>query len=160
MSSSILQIEIPRRCNRCRKCSKTFSQGDFYCSVLANAERHDFCLSCWNETQEQTSACYWKANIPFKKNISPPPQTKQERLVEMLKAANEDNPAEALLLALYLTRKKALIYRRDFIEAGLTYSLYETTAQEEMIAIKKIPFGELDLDGAKQALAEKIGEIT
>lgn len=160
MNISILQTEIPRRSNSCQKCLAAFSQGDFYCSILEQTSRQDFCISCWKEMELSPASCFWKAAVPKRKEIISISQTKITSVIELLKAALDTNPAEALLLALYLVRKRALTFRRDYSEGDQVYGLYEVNATEEMIAVRKIPLNSIDLTSVKISIASKLNEIS
>lgn len=167
MTISILQTEIPRRFNSCQKCLAAFSSGDSYWSILENSGRQDFCTPCWTQipnekvtnTQIPSARCFWKAVIPKKKENNSPAQTKIASAIDLLKDNIDQNHTEALLLALYLTRKRILIYRKDYVEGDQIFSLYEVLSTEEMIAVKKVSLRNIDLNSIKTSIASKLKEI-
>ena len=68
----------------------------------------------------------------------------------------EKDPIETLLLALYLVRKRVLTFRKDYVEGGQVFGLYEINSTEEMIAVKKVPLQSLDLTAIKLSIASKL----
>lgn len=159
MTLSILQAEIPRRCNSCQKCLAAFSSGDPYWSVLQNAERQDFCISCWTEvssTYDTIPCSLWKATIPLRKECILPAQTKLFSTLNLLKESLEKDPVETLLLALYLVRKRILTFRKDYKEGSQVFGLYEINSTEEIIAVKKVSLLNIDLKAIKQSIASKL----
>ncbi len=159
MNLSILQTDIPRRSKSCQKCTTVFSQGDNYCSVLEQTIRLDFCYTCWSEVKLLPKSFFWKAIVPQKKDSIDSAQTKFADIIELLKEILEKNAAEALLLALYLVRKRALIFRKEHLVGDQLYALYEVNSTEEMIAVAKVPLSALDLTPLKLSIASKLNEI-
>lgn len=159
MNISILQTEIPRRCNSCQKCLAAFSCGDHYCSVLENTGRHDFCLTCWSQMATPPLRCFWKATIPKKKEIVSPAQIKISSIIKLLKADLDKNPIEALLLALYLVRKRILTFRKDYVEGDQVFGLYEVISTEEMIAVKRVSLFNADLKTIKISIVSKLASF-
>lgn len=161
----IIQLEIPRHCNNCLDCQASLLPGSTYFSALVKTTRFDYCYNCWHDSskniQTQSSSCHWKGNIPYRKTAISPPQTKQQRALEHLKTALQvptpENCHEALLLALYLVRKRFLVFRRDFLdETGDNYSLFEVIETEEMLPIKKVPLTNINLGSLQASIAEKL----
>jgi hypothetical protein len=162
ISNTILQPEIPRRLNQCHKCGVAFSGGDGYSSQLtAAAARQDFCIPCFTTVAAAPATSQWKGTVPIKQTVAAAavPLNKQQRLLELLKATIDEQPAEALLLALYLVRKKALLLRRDRVEAGCSYSMFEVAATAEIIAIRKTSLSQLDDTLLKESLAAKLATV-
>lgn len=162
MTISILQTEIPRRCNSCQNCSAVFAGGDQYCSVLENIGRQDYCIPCWTQIHSPSSSsrCFWKAAIPQKKENISISQNKIASTINLLKANIEKNPPEALLLALYLVRKRILILRKDFAEGDQIFGLFEVQATEEMIAVKRVSFSKIDIHATKASIASQLNRIS
>lgn len=71
----------------------------------------------------------------------------------------KNNFQEALLLALYLARKKILINRKDFSDAGEIYSLFENSITEEMIVIKKISLTDIETEPLILSIIQKLGVV-
>lgn len=166
MNLSLLPFQIPRRCNTCQECLAPLAMGETYFSRLTNGQREDFCNVCWNDNsktiKEVSSNCQWKATLPTKKVTPTIPQTKQQNALALLKSLLQ-NPAEetlceARILALYLARKRVLIFRRDFAEESQLYSLFEVNNTEEMLAVKKVSLETISLKELQQAIATKLGE--
>jgi hypothetical protein len=161
----IIQLEIPRHCNNCLDCQAVLAPGSAYYSMLVKTDRLDYCYLCWHDESKaissRPSTCYWKGSIPMRKASAKPSLTKQERALEQLKSMlldpTPENSSQALLLALFLVRRRFLVFRRDFVdESGEVYSLFEVVETEEMLPVKKVPLVNLDLVGLQAAIAEKL----
>lgn len=156
MTFSVLHAEIPRRCGNCRTCSTPFSSGDSYCSILKDTDRHDFCIACWGRFQDIPSGCHWKSTVPLKKETPSIPPTKFSVAVDLLRAGDAIEPAEAFLLALYLVRKRILAFRKDYRDGDRIFGLYEVISTEEMIPVRKVSLAGLDLESVKASIAFKL----
>ncbi len=161
----IIQLEIPRHCNNCLDCQALLAPGTTYYSMLVKTDRLDFCYQCWHDEckaiSSRPSTCYWKGSIPERKVSAKPSLTRQERALEQLKSMlldpTPENSSQALLLALYLVRRRFLVFRRDFVdESGELYSLFEVLETQEMLPVKKVPLVNLDLLSLQAAIAEKL----
>ncbi len=163
----IIQLEIPRHCNNCLDCQAVLAPGSAYYSMLVKTDRLDFCYRCWHDESKDISSrpstCHWKGSIPERKSSAKPSLTRQERALEHLKSTlldpTPENSSQALLLALFLVRKRFLVFRRDFVdESGDLYSLFEIIETGEMLAVKKVSLVNLDLVVLQAAIAEKLKE--
>ncbi len=161
----LLQPEIPRHCNHCIECQALLSPGSIYYSALLKTERFDYCNVCWHddtkEIQSKSYTCYWKGVLPVRRGSISMPQTKGLRALEYLKTLLQnpipDNCNQALLLALYLVRKRILVFRKDFTDPlGDQYSLFEVNETEEMLPVRKVSLLNLDLAALQGAIAEKL----
>jgi hypothetical protein len=168
MNLSLLPFQIPRRCNLCQECQSPFENGENYFSRLTKGERQDFCAVCWNDEskniQNTASNCQWNALIPLKKAVSVIPQTKQQFalaiLKELLADSSQETHSEALVLALYLARKKVLLFRRDYVEDNQRHALFEVASTEEMLCVKRVPLDSIDLVKLQSVIAAKLNSAT
>lgn len=146
----MILIDIPRRSRNCVKGQEPFSPGSLYYSRLVPAKegeysREDFCPECWkteeSESSHEAGKVHWKGLVP-KKTALEKKADSQEKALEALKNAldgpEEEDKKEALLIALFLQRKKVLISRGELSKKGAVRFLFEVAETEEMIAVPKV----------------------
>lgn len=150
--SSVFQIEIPRRSRNCHSCTKPFSDGDVYMSVLLNDDqvefaRCDYCENCYQQVHAQEKPpIMWKGNAICISSKRKEPPDQKERLINLLREtlANPDEADEAFVIALYLARKRTLIFRHEIqLQDGRVQWVYEASATEEMFSVPKVPLEKL-----------------
>lgn len=166
---NIFQIEIPKRVPNCMHGNEAFIAGMEYYSVLISDEkgyqRHDFCLSCWeNEAKNkfnETAKTAWKAKIASKQEIEDLSlKTRDEKAFYLLKESLQNSEidwAETFVLALYLARRRALYLRQEIPqEDGSILCLYEVATTEEMLPIKRKSWQGINLEEIQQKIAKKL----
>ena len=167
MTLKTLQLDIPRRNGDCTECRQKLSEGTPYYSVLNEltenlSPRQDYCVSCWDRSPQKLklAKCHWKSRVPSKKENPLSSLEKEERALALLKEAISgkklENEAEAFVLALYLARKRIIQFRQEIEEFGQTYSLYEIIETEEMLPVKKIQLGTIDIVKIQAEIANKL----
>lgn len=148
---------IPRRSRKCLRGEEPLLPGEAYYSLIIalrdeSYERRDFCPACWEKEPLCPEAISWKGDVP-KKNAKEKAQDKAEAWFEVLREALEaeepDAPKEALLIALFLKRKKLLIEKGEL--KGKT--LFEAPETEELFLVPKVTF-----TGADFYLQEQVGK--
>lgn len=162
------QIEIPRRSFACTKGLEPFKVGADYFSVLVDEteglKRYDFCETCWeNGVKEEflsTAKSSWKSKVPEKKTERDLFQNRDEKILHLLKTScpsgSFEEEMERFVLAIYLARKKILLLRQELAEENGVIDLYEVAETEEMIAVKKMPWNQIQVNKIQIELAEKL----
>ncbi len=170
-------IQLPRRSDACQQCQERFARGNDYYSLLFSDEltpsktealaRRDFCLPCWQkESQESSKALtgsYWKSTIPKKIAHPEMPLKREEMALSLLRSSmgtskpeTELSDIEIFFLALFLARRRALIFRNEIDRSGVKYQVFEIAETEELLALKKVDVREVDLATLQKALALKL----
>lgn len=162
------QIEIPRRSNACAIGNELFAHGANYYSLIIDNEgillRRDYCEACWEHAKknpELASKTFWKSRVVGKKLEEDKLKNRDERALEILKAAlvlpDDESAAEAFIMALYLTRRKILAFRQQIQrEDGVSINLYEVVATEEMLAVKTVALSNLKAESLQKRIADKL----
>jgi hypothetical protein len=141
-----------------------------YVSALFESEneeklrRQDFCLTCWDKKKlEERPLSSWKAKIP----LEPPPtlSNQQDHLdhvldlfQEALETGTEEAECEAYTLALYLTRKRKLTYRKEIKHQGKIGYLYENPETADVFFVKKVPLQSLEQHQIVDTLEKRISD--
>lgn len=150
--SRLLQATIPRRQRHCVGCQKPFVDKQEYHSTLGDEEngqflRRDFCRACYqNEVAAEKPAVTWKGIVASSAVKKDPSTDHITRLLEQLKETQgkPGQATEAFFLALYLARKKAIIFRHEILNTdGRALWIYEVMATEEMLTVEKVPITKL-----------------
>lgn len=168
---TFFQMEIPRRSQHCAKGQEQFiAESEYFSVLLENGQgdllRQDFCAVCWQASNALEGFSrvkgYWKAKIASKKDNSEgqPILSRDEKAFQLLKEAlsinSEDCLEEAFVLALYLARRRLIILRQKIRhDNGSEIYLYEVSATEEMLGIKKIELSNLKIEKIQLQLAAK-----
>jgi hypothetical protein len=148
---------IPRRSRKCYKGQEPLNPGEIYFSRITISqeevyERRDFCPQCWENEPLSPEAVSWKGDVP-KKSAKEKAQDKAEAWLEALREALEgdqpDAPKEALLIALFLKRKRLLIEKGE-LKGKI---LFEAPETEELFLVPKVTF-----TGADFYLQEQVGK--
>lgn len=97
----------------CCGCEAEFDEGEAFFSALREDEgafqRHDFCEDCWENRGPDGFFCFWKSRRPEsegQKTVGP--AVLLDLLDQMRNPSNRREKALRFVLALYLSRKKAL----------------------------------------------------
>lgn len=159
-------IDIPKRNIACCLNNERFMPGMDYFSLLLEDEtnkikRQDYCVSCWKQvstTQDlSNSRGYWKSKIEDKKKAAP--TSRAERALILLKTLLENpNPphAEIFVLVLLLAHMRWLALRKEFVEEGVRYGLYEILNQEEFVKIRNVDLSHIETERIQQSLAAQL----
>lgn len=167
----LFQMEIPRRSHQCVKGQELLAPDVEYFSVLlengeGSLQRQDYCSACWQASRTLESFShvkgYWKARVASKKDNFELAHalSRDEKAFQLLKHAlsanSEDAFEEAFVLALYLARRRLIILRQKIRhDNGSEIYLYEVTATEEMLAVKKIELSSIKIEKIQLQLAAK-----
>jgi hypothetical protein len=138
---------------------------DYY-SMLFEGEkgtfvRKDYCVACGKGLAKQEGILSaWKGVVPERKK-EVQPLSRNEKALELLRAAleheGEEERQEAFVLALYLARNRFLLARKDL---SPEIALYEVAATEEMLAVRKVPLTTLAVSHVQQKLAQKFAHAS
>lgn len=155
------KLEIPRRSRKCLKGEEELAPGMEYCSALTEAEegnylRHDYCINCWQGlSNDEKGHTHWRSKIPQKVEETLP-KDRDDRAMVLLKQLRTTSPQEAFVLALFLVRRKRLIWRQEVDPDGEKFDLYEEVGTEEMIPVKKIPLTDIEIATTQKLIAERL----
>lgn len=164
----LTKLDIPKRQAQCSGGDHFFQKGDrCYTLVTLSAatwKRQDLCQHCWNKLCEEELSdqvrSYWNTQITGKEPEAEQPKHKEGRALALLKEAlltrSATSEQEAFVLALYLARKKSLSLRQQVEQLGETIYLFESTATEELIPVKKVTINPDQVAVLQQRLAEML----
>lgn len=149
-------LQIPKRSSCCSQGREPFHEGMEYYSFIQHEKenvylRQDYCQECWQKMQISEKT-FWKGKIQAKESVEL--KSSEEKALQYLEEIlnDETKKQEVFILALFLVRKKMLVFRKS-IEG---FDLYEKIATEEMLAIPKIAISQLDVASLQKNLAEKL----
>lgn len=162
----LTNFTIPKRHLNCSRGAHPFSPGD-KCYTFVSAEpnrwsRQDLCEACWFDLKSQGLPAgiksHWQTKVQNKESLKPLSKQKEERALDILKEIiNKGSPEEereAFVLALYLARKKLLIFRQEIELLGEVVYLYESVKTEELFSIKKTTLTPSDIENLQIRLSE------
>lgn len=168
-SLKLLQLEIPRRNIICSQGQEKFAPGADYYSTLTEAisgewQRQDYCHSCWEALSREDAKStrgYWKSKVPLKQETVILSRNRNARALELLKerlaCGAEEDREEIFVLALYLARARVIYLRQELQQDdGSWLNLYEVSATEEMLAVKKIDLSQLQIGKIQSQLAAQL----
>lgn len=149
------RIEIPRRSRACFLGREPLTPGTEYYSALFESPegekiaRRDYCLSCWEKkSSEDKPISHWKARIPLEAGKIETQQDHLDHVLELFRESlnhdTEEGRCEAYTLALYLSRKKKLVYRKELKHHGEIGTVYEDPITTETFFVKKVPLENLE----------------
>lgn len=160
-------IKLPRRSNACQKCGQNLLAGSNYFSTIssdklsAELQRSDYCHTCSAEPLTAADS-HWKSTIAVKKTLLIGADKRLETALGLLLNTSNGSdeplsPEEAFFLALYLARKRILLFKKEIDDAGVRHQLFEVVDTEEMLAVKKVDFNAVDAATLQKAIAKKLG---
>ncbi len=150
--NALYQIEIPKRARACCTCLHTFSDGKVYISVLSHADsdqwtRCDFCEKCYKQVHpKKKPPIMWKGNAVCNISVKPDETDQKLQLIGLLREmlSNGADVDETFVIALYLARKRALLFRHEIqAPGGRMMWVYEAAGTEEMFSVPKAPLDRL-----------------
>ncbi|GEM_PF-1639589 len=169
MSKRLLkQLPIPRRARSCARSNQPFQPGDTVVSLISDGqkegvyEREDILQSEWDEQPGEGVRSYWTSVIPERAKKPTTPDEYLERAMTLLVdfLDKEEAQLKAFLLALFLGRKKKLIFRGELREEGTDYYLFEVEESEEMLTLPVLDPSEAELARVQQELSDEIGSLS
>lgn len=164
MSSTLFQIQIPKRSKVCKSCDEPLKAGMDYFSYLLEIEkdyeRQDFCTTCF-PTQELSSSKYWKSKVPVKKVAVEIPKTKNEQIFAYLKSSLEKDSIldqkTSFVLSIFLARKRFMALRKEVRQEDQSImQIYEIPETEEMILVKKMQISSLQIEEIQLQIASHL----
>lgn len=160
----MILLDIPRRAKICTLSAEHFVPGSLYFTRLiplkeGEYERQDYSASSWEKVKDDLQdAIIWKGEVP-KKTALEKKTDKLEKGLEALRTALEgeslEEQKEALLMALFLQRRKNLIARGEIKKKGVVKLLFEVLDTEEMLAVSKVTLNSDD-SRLQARIAEKL----
>jgi hypothetical protein len=165
----LFQIHVPRRHQKCQEAGEKIEAGMEYHSVLFEEgedayRRLDYCIPCWEKMEKDElvkEACtHWKSRVPDKVGVDERTRNRNEKALELLKEAVESgNHEKAVILAMFLQRKKILLFRQELVrEDGDTYLLYEVNGTEEMLPIRKVSITGINAAAMQEEIVKAFNE--
>lgn len=141
-------MELPRRQRHCVGCSEPFADKQEYHSTLEWHEdveyvRSDFCGECFaTVVAAEKFPVVWTGTV-----VGSPPKKHDDtdRLDNLLAylrdaATKPERVADAFFAALYLARKKVIVFRSEILRPDKRLLwIYEVAATEEMLMVEKVP---------------------
>ncbi|MDF2577964.1 MAG: hypothetical protein K0S74_1448 [Chlamydiales bacterium] len=136
-------LKIPTRSSACYQCKQAFDAGNDYFSLLVpqdeGYDRKDLCMTCWPQLGPQPAGSYWKGIIPAKKSKEKT-LSKDQKALQLLKTQMQQegiDPCLPFFIALYLERRKQIVWRRELSPKQQIVRYYEIAETGEMLVIKK-----------------------
>ena len=138
-------LSIPRRSLICQICNTRFLPEQEYQSILSHAgealERRDFCIACWSKEAKflhtDNILSSWRGQIPGKLRASEEKESKGKelqgfypQLMEALESKTSEGLQQAFLLALFLERKRKLLFRKEIHDKNMIFRIYEAPGGE------------------------------
>lgn len=165
--NSLFQLDIPKRNVLCHHGEERLLPGMEYYSLIADDEnakiiRRDYCQACWHVVSVNqhlsNSHGYWQSKIEPKCEIKVIQSKTLRALVLLRQLLNQEdrNEGELFVLSLFLARARQLIFRKEIVQAGIKYYLYEMNHQDEFLTIKKIELTSDEIRILQQVLSEKL----
>lgn len=159
-------IEIPRRHSQCSHAQEELVPGnDMYSAIFEEDQsflREDYCSQCWTQLQKdaklQDAVTHWKSVVPDKKEVKEIYLDRDEKALALLKQFSISEQLEelqqAMILALYLTRRRKL-YQRKEVESdeGVVQVLFEVAQSQEILPVKKIELETIDIPKTQKLIA-------
>ena len=162
-------IEIPKRHSQCSHAQEELIPGkDVYSAVYEDGNslaREDYCSHCWTQLQKDAklgeAITHWKSVVPEKKEVKEIYLDRDEKALALLKEClGVDNPEklqEAMILALYLARRRKLYNRKEVAdEDGEVAIIFEVAETQELIAVKKIDLATVDITKIQKIIAANL----
>ena len=161
--NSLFQLDIPKRNVLCHHGEERLLPGMEYYSLITDDEnakiiRRDYCLACWQAVainqDISNSHGYWQSKIEPKCEI----KIVQSKTLRALALLNQEdrNEGELFVLSLFLARARQLILRKEIVQAGIKYYLFERSHQDEFLTIKKVELTSDEIRLLQQVLSEKL----
>lgn len=152
--------EIPRRSDQCCACQTRLAHPHCYYSALKNEgaglQRSDYCPHCWEEYQQASHVllpvCYWNAKPAQPAAVVRMPSSQDEWALELLRQQKVSHQ-EQFVLALYLARRRILLYRKELEQNGEKWQLFEVAKSEEILAIPKVELAAIDIAAVQESIA-------
>lgn len=172
MNQFLFQVVIPKRAQHCVLGQEPFEQGAEYHSILIEDpeqqngfQRKDYCVQCWEQTSidlGEVHSC-WTSSVKEKKEKEEFSRDRDTRAMELLRVAlqeeSETARAEAFVLALYLTRRRLLIWRQQRQQDAHPFLLYEVAETEEILSIPRVELSSLQVEEIQKQLASKLKPV-
>jgi len=162
---------IPRRSRVCSKTKKKFEPGDEYMSIILDGEheglfhREDIFLDYWEQHRDEDllkAACSsWRAKVPEGPDVPKEPEELLERAFELFfEYLDKPDPLRAFILALFLARKKVMIFRQEMMHQDRQTYVYEVVETEEMVCVDVIKPTLQQIQEIQDELSREIGLLS
>lgn len=162
-------IDIPKRHSQCSHAEEKLVPGKEMFSAIFEEEerfvRKDFCSQCWeelrNDAKMEEAITTWKSLVPDKREAKDIFLDRDDKALALLnqfaESEKQEEVEQAMILALYLNRKRKLYQRKEITnEKGETTLLFEAARTQEVIAVKKIDLQTIDLDAIQKLIAAQL----
>ena len=151
--------QIERSNYLCTSCGAEFAEGQGYFSALSEEVRtfvrRDYCRSCWPEVQNAPHFSFWRA----RRQKGQRPKRLDTAVVfdfftKLLEPNGEDRKELCFVLALYLTRRKALKLKGVRFEGGQEFLQFRRPRRKDVIEIEDPNMNEEQISAATDRLKE------
>jgi hypothetical protein len=162
-------IDIPKRHSQCSHAQEELTPGNkMYSAVFEEGQafsREDYCSQCWTKLQKEAkmheAVTFWKSVVPEKKEVKEIFLDRDDKALALLNQYKEseqvDELHQAMILALYLSRRRKLYQRKEITnEAGHVTILFEVPQTQEIIAVQKIDLATIDITKTQIMIANSL----
>lgn len=162
-------IDIPKRHSQCSHAKEELIPGnDMYSAIFHEEQafsREDYCSQCWTQLHKdqkiQKAVTYWKSVVPEKKETKEIFLDRDDKALALLKqfskSEDPDELHQAMILAIYLSRRRKLYQRKEEAnEEGTVVILYEAPQTQEFVAVKKIELQFIDIPKIQKMIANNL----
>lgn len=161
-------IDIPKRHTQCSHAKEELVPGnDMYSAIFEDEQvfsREDYCSQCWTHLQKEAKVheaiTHWKSVVPEKKEIREIYLDRDDKALALLKkfshSENVDEIHQAMILALYLSRRRKLYQRKEETNDGEVVIIYEIPQQQEFVVVRKIDLQTIDVPKIQKMIATNL----
>lgn len=162
-------IDIPKRHSQCSHAKEELVPGnDMYSAIFEEGHslsREDYCSQCWTHLQKEANmheaVTYWKSVVPEKKEVKEIYLDRDDKALALLKkfsqSDNIDETHQAMILALYLSRRRKLYRRKEEInDQGEGIIFYEVAQTQDFVQVKKVDPQNIDIPKIQKMIAANL----
>lgn len=162
-------IEIPNRHSQCTHAEERLEAGQEVYSAIFESDqafsREDYCSQCWTQVEKEAhiknAVTYWKSVVPEKKEVKEIFLDRDSKalalLKELVKSEEEEKLHQAMILAIYLSRRRKIYQRKEFVtKENQTYLLFEESESKEILSVPKIPLASIDIPKVQKTIAQQL----
>ncbi len=162
-------IDIPKRHSQCSHAQEELIPGnDMYSAIFEEGQalsREDYCSQCWTQLQKEAkvheAVTFWKSVVPEKKEVKEIYLDRDDKALALLnqfiQSENVDEMHQAMILALYLSRRRKLYRRKEETnDEGENVIIYEVAQAQEFVSVKKVDPQTIDIPKIQKMIAANL----
>ncbi len=151
--------KVEKHGQACCRCETEFDEGESFFSALREEEgafqRRDFCGDCWAGEQPDGYFCFWKSRRPeSRERQTVGPAVLLDLLDQMRAPSSRREKALRFVLALYLSRKKALRLAGEADDADAL--VFEVVGGDEEYRVEPVELEEDEQEKLTRRLREML----